>query len=157
MIICKKCGNEFESGKFCPECGTPVALEQPEIIQPEVTFVQPVQQYVPQPVEVKKPGKGKGVASMILGILSFITSCGLIGLIFAIISFFLGLSAKKASKKAGAKNGFATTGIIFSILSWVVPIAILLIIVVAFILTEYLNIPMDTYAMVEMAEMAGAM
>ena len=156
MIICKKCGNEFESGKFCPECGTPVALEQPETIQPEVTFIQPVQQYVPQPVEVKKPGKGKGVASMILGILSFISSCGLVGCILAIISFFLGISAKKAAKKAGTKNGFATTGIVFSILSWVVPIAILLIIVIAYILTEYfaISIPMDTYAMVEMA---GAM
>lgn len=154
MITCKKCGNEFESGKFCPECGAPVALEQPE-----VTFVQPTQQYVPQSVEVKKPGKGKGVASMILGILSFISSCGLVGCILAIISFFLGISAKKAAKKAGTKNGFATTGIIFSILSWVVPIAILLIIVIAYILTEYfaISIPMDTYAMVEMAEMAGAM
>ena len=64
------------------------------------------------------PGKGLGVASMVLGILSLALFCfWYIAIPCAIISLILGFVGKSAASKAGAKNGMATAGIVCSFIS----------------------------------------
>ena len=150
MITCKNCGKEFAEGKFCPECGAQVVVEQSPVTAEAVTYVENV-------VPVVKPKKGKGVVSMILGIMAFFSSCGGVGIILAIVSFFLGISAKKAAKKVGAKNGFATTGIIFSILSLLPFILIVVLIVLSMLGSIVPSFGGNSYDMGAIADMAGAM
>ena len=124
MSVCKNCGFEFNDGTYCPHCGTQIDLTQPETNSYQSNIVPPVQNYNPQPVE--EPGKGKGIASMVLGIIAVLpVCCGTVGIILGIISFILGLVANSESKKAGNKNGYAIAGIVLSILSWVIPLIIL--------------------------------
>lgn len=55
MIECKNCGHEFETGNFCPRCGTKVTQEEtvPEYIpesQPvEAVQIEPQTEYEPEP------------------------------------------------------------------------------------------------------------
>ncbi len=66
----------------------------------------------PAPVSTD-PGKGLGIASLILGIFGL----GLIGLI-------LGIIGHNKSKKAGMKNGVAVAGIIVSIISIIIGLVV---------------------------------
>ena len=72
---CEKCGYEFESGKFCPECGAPV------------TSTPEINTYSPQPevVSKKKEKKKDSTLSTWACILSIFGCTSLIGLVLAII------------------------------------------------------------------------
>lgn len=81
------------------------------------------------------PGKGKGVASMILGIASIIMMCTFYG----IISFICGVTglvlSKLSEKESGyQRNGFATAGLICSVIG----IAISMLWLIFFVYTLYL-------------------
>ena len=64
--------------------------------------------YAP-PLPQNDPGKGLGIASMVVGIVGLLC-CGII--IFpSPVALILGIVARSNSKKAGFNNGFATAGI----------------------------------------------
>ncbi len=68
------------------------------------------------------PGKGKGTAATVLGIISLLMIClGPVGLIFGLIAVILGSSAKKQSGNTYGKAGFVT-GMIGLIISALVTI-----------------------------------
>lgn len=67
------------------------------------------QAYAPQ-FPVTDPGKGLGIASMVVSIVSAVL-CNPFG-VASIVGLILGIVAKSKSKKAGFSNPFALTGII---------------------------------------------
>jgi len=68
---------------------------------------------------VDNPGKGLGIASMILGIAGLIPFSPL-----AIVGLILGIVSKKKSSEVGASAGMATAGIICSIIGIIFSIII---------------------------------
>lgn len=94
------------------------------------------------------PGKGMGIASMVLGITSYFVP---IPLILPIIGAILGFMSKSNSEKAGFKNTFAIAGLVLSlvnlgmyVLSFIASI-VLLIIYIAIILFTVGVAGMGTY------------
>lgn len=67
------------------------------------------------PVSAENPGKGLGIVGLILSILPFLQ----------LIGFIVSLVARSKSKKAGFKNGFATAGIIISLIGIIITIAVI--------------------------------
>ena len=112
-MVCRNCGAQLpENATFCQNCGTATQPAQPQY-QPVQPQYQPVQPIPVAPVTV--PGKGQGVASMVLGIISLVLFCiWYIALPCAIISLILGAVGSSNAKKAGMKNGMATAGIVMS-------------------------------------------
>ena len=103
-MVCRNCGAQLpENATFCQNCGTAVMPAQP-VYQAPIPVA---------PVTV--PGKGQGVASMVLGIISLVLFCiWYIALPCAIIGLVLGAVGSSKAKKAGMKNGMATAGIVMS-------------------------------------------
>lgn len=75
---------------------------------------QPYQQpnYYNAPAKPKQ--NGKGIASMVLGIVSLITWCCWIGIATGVIGLILGIFSKKEKPE---NNGMATAGIIMSVIA----------------------------------------
>jgi len=109
MAYCKNCGSLNADGvQYCASCGTPMEVVQPQ--QPNY----PVSNYQ-QPVQQPVPGKGLGIASMVLGIISLVLFCvWYLAFPCAIVGVILGCIAKSHAKQAGMKNGMAVAGIICS-------------------------------------------
>lgn len=115
-MICKNCGfDNNDQAQFCVSCGTPLEqpVEQQNYQQPN--YQQPNYQQQPynnvynqyqQPANV--PGKGFAIASMILGILSF--------LCFPFITGLLGIIFGGVAKSKGYRGGMATAGIVCGII-----------------------------------------
>ena len=108
-MFCKNCGTECSNSAFCPNCGTKV--EEITQVPPESTM------------EIENPGKGKGIASMILGIASLVLvlggSCPFFfpfALASAIVSAVLSRVSLNASAEAGFTNGPAKAGKILSLI-----------------------------------------
>lgn len=134
MAFCKHCGNQIEdNAAFCGVCGqaqnaaepqapvyqAPVQPQQPVYVAPQA----PVNPYA-QPVV---PGKGLGVASMVLGIVSLVLFCvWYLAIPCAIIGAALGGVAQSKAKAAGVKNGMAVAGITCSCIALGVAILFLL-------------------------------
>lgn len=95
-MICRNCGTDCPNGaRVCPNCGTPLMAPGG---------------YYPKPQQV--PGKGLGIASMVVGILSLVFFCiWYIAIPCAIVGASLGGVASSKAKEVGAKNGMATAGI----------------------------------------------
>ena len=138
MKICPYCGNQNEdSVKFCVNCGASMADVAPAS-QFAPVKEEPVQSgsyeqpntnpyaYAPTaPVQTvdENPGKGCGIASLILGILGVLPPfhflAGLVGLI-------LGIVGSSKSKKAGKSGGVSVAGIVLSVIALIVAVAILI-------------------------------
>jgi hypothetical protein len=93
-----------------------------------VYVLQPIA--YPQPVpQTPTPGKGLGVAGMVLGIIGLVVQIILLflpgsGLIFAIPSFFLSGIGQCLSGAAKKSNGPAVAGLVCSILTIVICVTI---------------------------------
>lgn len=97
-MFCKNCGNSFE-GSICPNCGT----------------------------QMTDPGKGLGVASLVLGICGLVfgilcpclAAClgAILPLALSITGLILGILGKNKSAAAGFSNGPAKVGFILSIVA----------------------------------------
>ena len=120
---CPNCGAPNNEGvAYCVNCGAPLNAQPVQPVQPAYGYqpqpTQPVYGYAPvQPAKV--PGKGLGIAGMVLGIISIVFLCiadtvTLIGGILGLILSGIGLSKAKA---AGMKNGMAVAGIVCSCIS----------------------------------------
>ena len=102
-MYCVKCGKEVADGtKFCTNCGAEIEAKVEEVKDDKLTYSQ--NQTIttstnPTPVEAKptEAGDGKGTASLVLGIVSFIVPC--VGAITAIVGLILGICVKKSGKK----------------------------------------------------------
>ena len=121
-MYCVKCGKEVADGtKFCTNCGAEIEAKVEEVKDDKLTYSQ--NQTIatstnPTPVEAKptEAGDGKGTASLVLGIVSFIVPC--VGAITAIVGLILGICAKKSGKKtAGIILNSIALG--FIILGWI--------------------------------------
>ena len=131
--FCAGCGAKLiDEQSICSEPAQPAYWQQPCEPQPQppayqqpsyqqLPYQQPMVQqpayqqpaYFPYQQNDPVPGKGMGVAGMVLGISSLVLCsvwyiagpCALIGLILSIVSMC-------KARKAGKNNGFALTGII---------------------------------------------
>lgn len=119
-MFCQNCGQQNPDGTtFCANCGSalngaPVAPAAP---------VAPVAPVAPAAV----PGKGLGIASMVLGIVALVCFCtGWFAIICAIVGTALGGVAMKKAKDAGVKNGLATAGLACSVVALGLAVAVYL-------------------------------
>ncbi len=151
-MFCKNCGAQIPDGSaFCGNCGTsmnePVSQPNPQPVsqpapQPEYrepvyqqqvyqqpSYQQPVYQQPPvyqqQPV-VKtpgNPGKGMGVAALVMGIVScclfWIPYFNSLCLLMCIAGIILSAIGIKKSKSAGASVGLSVAGLVLSILGMI--------------------------------------
>lgn len=104
MLICPRCGTHNYDGTYhCTRCNTPF-------------LAQPI--YVATPVYEKKPvpGRGLGVASMVLGILSIVLFCvWFLSIPFAVLGLIFGIAGLCVSKSHG--NGMAVAGFVCSLVT----------------------------------------
>ena len=116
-MFCQNCGRQNPDGTaFCSNCGS--ALNGAPVAP-----VAPVTPVVPAPAAV--PGKGLGIASMVVGIGSLVRFCtGWFAIICAIVGTALGGVALKKAKDAGVKNGMATAGLACSVVALGLAIAV---------------------------------
>ena len=125
MAYCKNCGSLNNDGvQYCASCGAPMQAAQPQ--QPSY----PVNNYQ-QPVQQTVPGKGLGITSMVLGIISLVLFCiWYISIPCAIVGIILGCISKSHAKAVGMKNGMATAGVICSAIAIALAILFIVLIVV---------------------------
>lgn len=94
-----------------------VAPAPPPYHPPYMPLHQPPHGFQCAPPPPRNPVDGKGIASMVLGIVSMVVCfCYGIGLIPALIGLILGCCADK-NPYTGKKSGFAISGIIISSIS----------------------------------------
>ncbi len=120
-MVCNNCGNQnVDNANNCAFCGAPLnaqqaapqaAPQQPPMGQP--MYQQPMYQ---QPVQAPSvPGKGLGIAGMVLGIVSLALWCFIyLAIPCAIIGLILSAIGMKKAKDVGMKNGMAVAGIVCS-------------------------------------------
>lgn len=113
-MFCSNCGAKAPDGvSNCLACGAPLACTAPrQPLEPQPPY-QAYSSYQ-QPLI---PGRGMGIASMVLGIVDLVLlfvwfvswfisiPCGILGLV-------LGIMAAKRASDAGMHNSMATAGII---------------------------------------------
>ena len=115
-MFCKYCGaNCPDEAEFCATCGKKLNETPAQETPVAETYQQPAYEapVYQAPEEPKQEGKGFGIASLVLSIVSIVCCggggiCAILGLIFGIIS----------NKKG--KNGVATAGLVISIISLVI-------------------------------------
>jgi hypothetical protein len=117
-MICNNCGCEV-NGEYCNNCGARVDYNA------ELNVDNSVNAEIVTPA--KDPGKGLGIASLVLGIVAIafgtICSClaaclgGFLPLVCGIVGIVLGVLANKKSKQAGFNNKLAKIGMILSIVA----------------------------------------
>lgn len=112
--------------------------------------VETAQDGLNPPLPDVDPGKGLGIASMVVSIVGTLL-CNLFG-ITPIVGIVLGIVANSKSKKAGFKNGFAIAGIsvgavgtVLSIIACIVFLAIFLIPLLSMIIGAGAIATMDPY------------
>ncbi|MBP3706753.1 MAG: DUF4190 domain-containing protein [Clostridia bacterium] len=136
-MFCVNCGSENQEGtKFCIKCGAPIEQQQ------QVTAQPPIQPPVQQPMyqqpmyqQPMVPGKGLGIASMVLGILSLVLFCvWYVAIPCGIIGLVLGAVGYNKARSCNIKNGMATAGIVCSCIA--LGLAVLFVIIVAIGMAE---------------------
>ena len=138
-MFCNSCGNyNAEGAQTCASCGAALMQEQsyaqnqaafnesqnanyqPYSAQQNPYGQQPYGQTPYAPVSVEQeddsvPGKGPGVASLILGIISLALFCiPVFGFIVAVVGLILGIVSVSKAGKAGKKCGVGIAGLICS-------------------------------------------
>ena len=121
-MFCHHCGTELKPDTiFCHNCGIKVPGEVQQIVQP----TEETAQTQTQSTLSQNPGRGFGIASLVLGLISFSLSffCPCLGiaivesipLICGVIGIILGARGCHASKRAGFENTCAKVGLIVSV------------------------------------------
>lgn len=116
MNFCKNCGAQNDPGvRFCQKCGSPMAPTAPTApTAPMGSYT--TAPYAPAPAAV--PGKGQGIAGMILGIIAVVFFClWYIAIPCGIAGIILSSIGNSKANEAGATNGPAKAGIICSAIS----------------------------------------
>ncbi|MBQ3215447.1 MAG: DUF4190 domain-containing protein [Oscillospiraceae bacterium] len=129
-MFCPNCGAQnADNAPFCANCGSRFeqqAPAAPTYAPPVAPAYAPTTGYVP--AAVSNPGKGVGIAAMILGILSLVLWCYIwVSIPAGLVGLILGAIGIKKSKDAGMGNGMAVAGLVTSIVGialWVLMFAI---------------------------------
>lgn len=135
-MFCEKCGTQNpDNTAYCSGCGAPLNNGQSEnqqqtYQQPGQVFNQGYPQGYQQPMYQQpmmyqqnmymnnNAGKGLGITSMVLGIISLLFTCFMyFSMPCAIVSIILGGAGLSQSKAQGQKNGFAVAGLVCSIIA----------------------------------------
>jgi hypothetical protein len=100
---------------------------------------------VPPVAPVANPGKGMGIAAMVLGILGILFLCinTWVAIGCAIVGCILGGLGMKKSKEVGMSNGMGIAGLVCSIIA--LAIAVIAIIFVAAFAYEYASFVNSLY------------
>ena len=105
-MFCVKCGKEVKDGtKFCTNCGAEVkeakkeekAKKDEKLTYSQNKAIETTSNPTPVVEKTEKTGDGKGTASLVLGIVSFVVWC--VTPITALVGLILGICAKKSGKK----------------------------------------------------------
>ena len=150
MPYCRECGAQLtEQAKFCTKCGVPTGninqeeqsqsqqnQEQSSQAQQGQQHQQPVVQYV----KPKIPGRGFGIASMVLGIIGLVYSMyslntatevakffgqyygfafiigAIIGILIISVLSILALIFSSSARKRGYRNEVSTSGLVMGII-----------------------------------------
>lgn len=90
--------------------------QDPQNQQNPQQYQQPQYQQYPAPED---PGRGMGIASMVLGIIGLCTGwCWGVGAVLGIVGIVLAIMSGNKSKQVGLKqNGLAITGLVCSIIA----------------------------------------
>lgn len=139
MPFCNNCGTQVdEVSRFCVNCGQPLN-NQPNYTQPQQNYQYPPYQppqYNPyaRPIRPKTPGKGIGIAAMIVGIASLlygalfllVTAAGggggddMLPAVFMLMpTSILAICFANASLKQGFQNGISKSGLTTGIIALV--------------------------------------
>ena len=130
---CHACGAPLNGATgFCPNCGAAVPAnnaQQPNFQQPyQQPYQQPGFQQPYQQPDSPTPGKGLGIPSLILGIVSLVLFCfWYLSIPCAIASIILGAIGKSKAKAAGKSLGIATGGIVCSIVALALDVIIMIV------------------------------
>lgn len=111
----------YEAPAQAPTYEAPAQPQQPVYQQPvyqtpaqpqQPAYQQPYQPAYQQPPVV--PGKGMGIAGMVLGIIALVFGCctEYVSIPCAVIGLILSIVAMSKAKKAGMKNGCAVAGLV---------------------------------------------
>lgn len=128
-MICPKCGQPINDGaRFCSICGTELN--------------QPVWNMYPQPEPFYNvpsvPGKGLGIASMVLGIISLALFClWYLTIPCAIVGIVLGGVAYSKAKQMSMSNGMAVAGIVCACIALGLALLFILLIVIGITSSVY--------------------
>ncbi len=119
MKFCTNCGAQLQDeAQFCTNCGAQqsAAQQAQPVVEAQPVYQQPVyQQPVQSAAQPTVPGKGLGIAGMILGIISLVLFCIFyISIPCSIIGAILGGVGLSKAKAVGMKNGMATAGFVCS-------------------------------------------
>ncbi len=136
-MFCTNCGNFNPDGtQNCSSCGAPLTQSQRFVTQnqgnvigqqtnyqpyePQQFYGQAAGNQVPvfqQPDSQGVPGKGAGIASLILGIISLASFCiPVFPAVVALVGMILGIVSVSKAGKAGKKCGVGIAGLICSII-----------------------------------------
>ncbi len=133
-MFCNNCGAECSpQSTFCTNCGAALAAAAPQ--PTPQTYTPPTAPYAtgayPYNAPVSVPGKGFGIAGMVLGIISLVFFClWYIALPCAVVGIILSAVGLNKAKAAGAKNSMAVAGIVCSAIAIGIAIIFLIIVMV---------------------------
>jgi len=125
-MFCNGCGQNLtnDPGSNCPNCGAVKPVQQgPDVGQgyqqqnPQGHYPHAPQPHSPYPYggPVHHPGKGKAIASLVLGICAMVIPIPILDVIMGI----LGLVFASMSKNEGFNGGIRTGGLVCSIIGTV--------------------------------------
>ncbi len=145
-MYCTNCGNyNPEEAKSCSSCGTPINTGTTPNQESTSTGYQPYnsqQTYGQSPYESQPvvsgvvPGKGAGIASLILGIVSLVFFCMVyVSVPTGIAAIITGAISISKAKAAGHKSGMGVAGIVCAVIGMIVSIG-LIVAAFGFIATE---------------------
>lgn len=158
-MFCKNCGASLnEDVKFCPECGTPVTVAEPEEPKPSPIFAEPepkAPMYTPPAPDYSYAQPAYAQAVPYMEDPSPILTWGIVGLVCSFLINILGIifsaialtKAKNYAERYGSLpdqartgRGLAITGLIIGILSVLVFIlAIIFSVAVIYAAAPYIN------------------
>ncbi len=146
-MFCPKCGTQIsENSAFCQFCGSPMNQQQQQPYQPQYQQQQQILYVAKPPV----PGRGLGIAGMVLGIIGLvyavycffmaiaiadtnlrnIESSAIVFIVFSVLSI-LGVSLAGSGRNKGYINGISTSGIVTSAIGLFLYFVSILIVLVA--------------------------